>query len=125
MNAKNKVLSLALCMGCLAMGIAYAAEAVVLAAWCRRDGVTHLHAHFGTNAAAIAMLASRLAGIPYSFTAHGPDEFERATLLALDRKLRQAAFVRNVRDPLAIGRPHRVVPAISSHSVMPAAPRPK
>ncbi|CAL8971068.1 Alpha-D-kanosaminyltransferase [Rhodoplanes serenus] len=72
--------------------VAYAAEAIVLAAWCRRDGVAHLHAHFGTNAAAIALLASRLAGIPYSFTAHGPDEFERAPYLALDRKLRLAAF---------------------------------
>jgi glycosyltransferase involved in cell wall biosynthesis len=38
------------------------------------------------------MLAWRLSGIPYSFTAHGPDEFERATLLALDVKLQHAAF---------------------------------
>jgi glycosyltransferase involved in cell wall biosynthesis len=39
------------------------------------------------------MLASRLSGIPYSFTVHGPDEFERATLLSLDVKLKNAAFV--------------------------------
>jgi colanic acid/amylovoran biosynthesis glycosyltransferase len=38
------------------------------------------------------MLASRIAGIPYSFTAHGPDEFERAGLLSLDIKLKRATF---------------------------------
>ena len=77
----------------LLRNLAYVAEAAVLAHWLRRDSVQHLHAHFGTNAAAIAMLASRISGIPYSFTAHGPDEFERAKLLSLDVKLEYAAFV--------------------------------
>jgi colanic acid/amylovoran biosynthesis glycosyltransferase len=72
--------------------LAYIVEAAILARWCRRDGVQHLHAHFGTNSAAIAMLASRMARIPYSFTAHGPDEFERATLLSLDVKLERSSF---------------------------------
>src|ERR1700676_3138117 len=71
---------------------AYLIEAIVLAQWCRRDAVRHIHAHFGTNSAAIVMLASLLSDIPYSFTAHGPDEYERATLLALNVKLRRAAF---------------------------------
>lgn len=71
---------------------AYVAEAAVLAYWCRRDEVQHLHAHFGTNSAAIAMLAWRISGIPFSFTAHGPDEFERAPSLSLDIKLKFAAF---------------------------------
>jgi colanic acid/amylovoran biosynthesis glycosyltransferase len=77
----------------LLRNLAYVAEAAVVAHWCRRDTVQHLHAHFGTNSAAIAMLASQLSGIPFSFTAHGPDEFERATLLSLDVKLEHAAFV--------------------------------
>jgi colanic acid/amylovoran biosynthesis glycosyltransferase len=72
--------------------LAYAAEAIVLANWCRRDAIQHLHAHFGTNPAAIAMLASQLSGIPYSFTAHGSEEFEKAPLLSLDEKLRRASF---------------------------------
>jgi colanic acid/amylovoran biosynthesis glycosyltransferase len=72
---------------------AYLLEAVVLAEWCRRDAAEHIHAHFGTNSATVVMLAWQLSGIPYSFTAHGPDEFERATLLSLDVKLRHAAFV--------------------------------
>jgi colanic acid/amylovoran biosynthesis glycosyltransferase len=71
----------------------YLVEAAVLAQWCREDGIQHLHAHFGTNSAAIALLAWRLSGIPYSFTAHGPDEFERAAWLSLDVKLEHAAFV--------------------------------
>ena len=71
---------------------AYAVEAAVLANWCLRDAVQHVHAHFGTNSAAIAMLASRMSGIPYSFTAHGSEEFEKAPLLSLDKKLQMAAF---------------------------------
>jgi glycosyltransferase involved in cell wall biosynthesis len=71
---------------------AYVIEAIVLANWCRRDGVQHIHAHFGTNSAAIAMLASQLSGITYSFTAHGSEEFEKAPLLSLDVKLHHAAF---------------------------------
>ena len=69
----------------------YAAEATVLASWCRSDGVQRIHAHFGTNAATIAMLAGWLAGIPYSFTSHGPDEYEEYE--ALEVKIERAAFV--------------------------------
>ncbi len=70
--------------------IAYAIEACVLATWCREAAVQHIHAHFGTNPAAIAMLASRLSNIPYSFTAHGSEEFLKAPLLSLDTKLKYA-----------------------------------
>jgi colanic acid/amylovoran biosynthesis glycosyltransferase len=70
----------------------YVAEAAVLASWCLRDGVEHVHAHFGTNSTAIAMLARHFSGIPYSFTAHGADEFEQAALQSLDVKLERAAF---------------------------------
>lgn len=72
--------------------LAYAAEAVVLADWCRGDGVEHIHAHFGTNSAAIAMFASRLSRIPYSFTAHGPEEFEKGRWLSLNTKVKHARF---------------------------------
>jgi colanic acid/amylovoran biosynthesis glycosyltransferase len=72
--------------------IAYVAEAMILAEWCRRAGIRHIHAHFGTNPAAIAMLVSRLSDISYSFTAHGPEEFEKGPWLALDEKLKRSAF---------------------------------
>jgi colanic acid/amylovoran biosynthesis glycosyltransferase len=72
--------------------MAFAIEATVLARWSRQDKVEHLHAHFGTNSAAIAMLAGQLSGVPYSFTAHGSEEFEKAILLSIEEKLRRAAF---------------------------------
>ena len=72
--------------------LAYVVEAAVLADWCRRDGTQHVHAHFGTNSAAIAMLTWQLCRIPYSFTAHGSEEFDKAPLLSLDRKLDKATF---------------------------------
>jgi colanic acid/amylovoran biosynthesis glycosyltransferase len=77
----------------LIRNFAYAAEALVVAHWCRRDGIEHVHAHFGTNSATVAMLANVLTRIPYSFTVHGPEEFERAKFLSLEEKVRHAAFV--------------------------------
>jgi len=76
----------------LARHIAYLIEAAVVAQWCRRDGIEHLHAHFGTNSAAIAMLVNELIGLPYSFTVHGPDEFDKPEFLALGEKVRRSAF---------------------------------
>ena len=71
----------------------YIAEAAVLASWCLKDGVQHIHAHFGTNSAAIALLATRISGIPYSFTVHGPEEFDKALFIGLAEKIRHCAFV--------------------------------
>ena len=71
---------------------AYLAEGILLASWCRQCSIQHIHAHFGTNSAAITMFAAHIAEIPYSFTAHGPEEFEKAPLLSLDLKLARAMF---------------------------------
>lgn len=71
----------------------YLAEACALARWLRRSGAAHLHAHFGTNPAAVALLCHDLGGPPFSFTAHGPDEFDRPEFLGLTEKIREAAFV--------------------------------
>jgi glycosyltransferase involved in cell wall biosynthesis len=54
--------------------VAYLLEAMVLARLVRRDGVTHMHAHFSTNATTVAMLTGILTDLGYSFTIHGPDE---------------------------------------------------
>ena len=72
---------------------AYLIEAIVLKAWCRADGVTHLHTHFSTNSAAVAMLCRRLGGPRYSFTAHGPNEFYTPERTRIPDKVRHAAFV--------------------------------
>ena len=68
----------------------YLAEAAVVAG--RIGDADHIHAHFGTNSATVAMLAGVLSGIPYSFTVHGPEEFDAPRALALGLKARQAAF---------------------------------
>lgn len=71
----------------------YWAEAMVVAAWLRGAGVCHIHAHFGTNSATVAMLAAGTAGIGFSFTVHGPEEFDKPGLIALARKIEAARFV--------------------------------
>ncbi len=72
---------------------AYLAEACVLEGWVRRGGVQHVHAHFGTNSATVALLCRALGGPCYSFTVHGPEEFDKPEFLGLAEKIRQAAFV--------------------------------
>ena len=72
---------------------AYFAEACRLLPWCKSFGATHMHAHFGTNSAEVAMLARALGGPPYSFTVHGPEEFDKPQFLGISEKIRRAAFV--------------------------------
>jgi len=73
--------------------LAYLAEACVIVPWVRQFGATHIHAHFGTNSAEIVMLARALGGPPYSFTVHGPTEFDRPIALAIREKILRSAFV--------------------------------
>ncbi len=73
--------------------LAYVAEACRVEPWLRKAGVKHLHAHFGTNSAEVAMQVHNLGGPPWSFTVHGPEEFEKATLVGLAEKVRHCAFV--------------------------------
>ncbi len=73
--------------------LAYVAEACRVEPWLRKAGVKHLHAHFGTNSAEVAMQVHGLGGPPWSFTVHGPEEFEKATLVGLAEKVRHCAFV--------------------------------
>lgn len=77
---------------------AYLAESCALLGTFRGDRVEHVHAHFGTNAAAVAMLCRELGGPPYSFTIHGPLEFELAPLLGLPEKIARAEFVVGITD---------------------------
>jgi colanic acid/amylovoran biosynthesis glycosyltransferase len=76
----------------------YLAEACVLRRRFRRSGCTHVHAHFGTNGATVAMLCHDLGGPPFSFTVHGPEEFDKPGVLALEEKIRKASFVVAVSD---------------------------
>ena len=71
----------------------YLAEACVLRRWLHDEGVGHVHAHFGTNSACVAMLCHELGGPEYSFTVHGPDEFDRPGQLGLAEKVKRSQFV--------------------------------
>jgi len=71
----------------------YLAEACWIVPQVTRRGITHMHAHFGTNPAEVAMLVSELANISYSFTVHGPEEFDKARSIHLAEKIRRASFV--------------------------------
>ena len=72
--------------------IAYFVEACYIVSRCRELGVDHVHAHFGTNAATVAMMARALGGSPYSFTVHGPEEFDAPAAIGLHEKIRRAVF---------------------------------
>ena len=71
----------------------YLAEACHIELWLRANPVQHLHAHFGTNSAEVAMLVHELGGPSWSFTIHGPEEFDRAPLIGLENKICRSAFV--------------------------------
>lgn len=73
--------------------LAYVAEASALVRWLGKFQIDHLHAHFGTNPAAVAMLCQVLGGPTWSFTAHGPEEFELGDAIALRPKIAAARFV--------------------------------
>ena len=76
-------------------------------------GFGHIHAHFASATTSVALYVSRLAGVPYSFTAHAKDIY-LDTVRAADvrRKLGGARFAVTVSDfnvrrlaPLASGTP--------------------
>src|SRR6056297_2561368 len=71
----------------------YLAEAAVLAQHLRTRGLTHLHNHIAKSSCTVAMLASEMSGIPYSFTLHGPDIFYEPYRWRLDEKIARARFV--------------------------------
>jgi colanic acid/amylovoran biosynthesis glycosyltransferase len=72
---------------------AYWLEAAWLVRRLDRLGVEHLHAHFGTNPAAVALIVHAWGGPPFSFTVHGPDEFDAPLTLSLPAKIEAASFV--------------------------------
>lgn len=72
---------------------AYLAEACVLLGWFSKARISHVHAHFGTNSTTVVMLCQELGGPPYSFTVHGPEEFDKTKAIALEEKIKRSAFV--------------------------------
>ena len=78
--------------------LVYLAEACLLRRWLAADRAEHLHVHFATNPAAVALLCQLLGGPAYSITVHGPEEWDRPEALSLKEKYEAAAFVVAVSD---------------------------
>ncbi|HEY4137760.1 MAG TPA: glycosyltransferase family 4 protein, partial [Casimicrobiaceae bacterium] len=75
------------------LNLVYFAEACVLRKMLADRGIEHVHAHFGTNSTSVAMLCRELGGPRYSFTVHGPEEFDKPEFLHLGEKIERSAFV--------------------------------
>ncbi len=60
------------------------------------DGVTHVHAGMSRYAATYALVISKITGIPFSFTMHGPKSFLRGAMHA--EKIRSARFITTISD---------------------------
>jgi glycosyltransferase involved in cell wall biosynthesis len=71
----------------------YLVEAVLVGRWMRKLGIRHLHVHFATPAATVALLAAKVFGIRFSMTVHGPDEFYDVTEYHLREKIESALFI--------------------------------
>jgi colanic acid/amylovoran biosynthesis glycosyltransferase len=78
----------------------YFVEAILL--WDRLRGrdIRHVHAHFANVATAVALLVAHFGGQrwSWSFTMHGPTEFDDVTKFALAEKVRRARFVACISD---------------------------
>ena len=93
-----KALFLALKMGLradrpLVFHVIYFLEACKVSQLAQQFQSQHMHAHFGTNPSEVVMLAALMNQLPYSFTVHGPEEFDRPQFLKLAEKINQSKFV--------------------------------
>ena len=80
----------------LAGALAFWPKAVAIAERFQREGVDHIHAHYGTHPALVALIVHRLTGIPFSFTVHAHDLYVHPRML--DRKTAAAAFVVTISE---------------------------
>jgi len=65
----------------------------------RKHRINHLHAHFGTESATLALIADMLGGLSYSLTLHAYDIFrENVDTDLLTRKINHARFVITVSE---------------------------
>ena len=71
----------------------YLVESCVVLQWAKKRGIEHVHVHFGTNPTTVALLCKLLGGPNYSFTIHGPEEFDAPIGLSLPKKIQEAQFV--------------------------------
>jgi glycosyltransferase involved in cell wall biosynthesis len=71
--------------------IFYFFEGILAANQLKKMRVKHIHAHFADRSTIVALVASRLLKMPYSFTAHANDIYVKPTMLK--EKIENAKFV--------------------------------
>jgi glycosyltransferase involved in cell wall biosynthesis len=79
----------------------YFAEAILLWSWLRRAGISHVHVHFANAASMVALLYADFGeteGASFSFTMHGPTEFDDVKRFRLGEKVARAKFVACISD---------------------------
>jgi glycosyltransferase involved in cell wall biosynthesis len=74
-------------------GVFYFVEAVLVASWMRQHGLRHLHVHFATPAATVALILRRVTPATVSITVHGPDEFYDVSAYRLREKIEASDFL--------------------------------
>jgi colanic acid/amylovoran biosynthesis glycosyltransferase len=77
----------------LFLNLMYFTEALMVGRWMRRNGLTHLHVHLGSQAASVGLFTQSVFGVGYSMTVHGPDEFYDAEGQYLAQKIHAADFI--------------------------------
>jgi colanic acid/amylovoran biosynthesis glycosyltransferase len=70
--------------------LAYAVEAVMVTRWMGQRDLSHLHVHFGNEAAAVGLLVKSFSAASLSLTIHGPDEFDDVAGQSLRLKVERA-----------------------------------
>ena len=78
--------------------LGYVLEACTFYMMLRKRNVDHIHVHFGTNIATVARVLKYFGGPSYSFTVHGPAEFDAPIGFDLSGKIADAAFVVSISD---------------------------
>ena len=61
-------------------------KSVFLAERLEREGIRHLHAHYATHPTTVALIASTLTGMTFSFTVHAHDIFVRRHAAAMEAR---------------------------------------
>ena len=77
----------------LVLNLCYLSEAALLTRWMKQKHLRHLHVHFATPAATVALLVSHIAPVSTSLTVHGPDEFYDVSRYFLRQKIAAARFL--------------------------------
>ena len=78
--------------------LAYWLEACTFYWVLRKESIKHIHVHFGNNSTGVARLIKKLGGPSYSFTVHGPAEFDAAIGLDIEGKIDDSLFVVSISD---------------------------